>query len=124
MTKEIYNCPICDYPNEINGDLKGDENDIKIIKIAVDEYIKKYEAYENDKLLISEKELEYIEFINKHNKKFWCNKWEFSNNGYCIEITNTINTKWYKLGQPKRIIKQYVIKNPKPSKLLVFKIYE
>ena len=86
MTKEIYNCPICDYPNEINGILKNNENDIKIIKTAIDKYIKEYESYENDKSSVIEKELEYIELVKEHNKKFWCDNWEVSNNGCCIEI--------------------------------------
>jgi len=110
-----WTCPNCkstidmDKPLPVVRDWEYDE-----IQEARKLYQEQYKLYLKEKPLLTDKITEFAILVNKHNKKFWCNKWivyDYTDDVF-IRIVN--NTQWYKFGKSFKLIKSFSLENKKP----------
>lgn len=110
-------CPNCkseinmDEPLPITRDFDYDE-----FKETKKEYQERYKLYLDDKPLLIDKLVEFAILVNKHNKKFWCNNWEISELYDKCNIRVVRNTRWYKFGKSRELIKEFSLENEIPYK--------
>lgn len=110
-------CPNCkavidmDEPLPITRDFDYDE-----FKETKKEYQEQYKFFSDDKPLLIDKLVEFAILVNKHNKKFWCNNWEISELYDKCNIRVVHNTRWYKFGRSRKLVKEFSLENKKPYK--------